>query len=501
MLSQLPVLIVGAGPSGLFAAAELARHGVRARVVEQKPAPHRETRATAIQPAGLEALARAGTVEPFLRSGVLVRSTQFLGPGLREIATASFSGIGCDHEYQCSLPQWQTEAILRAHLEQLGGAVELATAVVSVDDCTNGLRITLERDGHLETMMASYLLGAGGAHGMTRDSMRQRLAGETYSGRYVVADIRLQFPCPPGQSMVIVGPTGFVLLSPLPDNRWVTFVNRGDTDTRDEPPTEAALNRLISTRISADAGVFDLHWVSYFSMHRRIVNRLCDGRRFLLGDAGHLSSPLGGEGLNSALMDAADIGWKLALVLNGAAQPSLLESYGIERGLADRHVLEVSDAAHRRVVDLVAMCAAGEPPRLPPSDPARDRAAARRRAMLDVTYAGSSLVDEAGASSAHPCPGERFPACSRLRGNRHHLITFGATPGLAGFATHWRGLIEIVDGARADFNREESGVPARGAVLVRPDGFIGFRAVPLDETTLGALDTHLGTYLVPPRTA
>src|SRR5207253_3763993 len=127
---------------------------------------------------------------------------------------------------------------------------------------------------------------------------------------------------------------------------------------RDLPKAEE-LAALLNARAGVDVGLHDLGWVSYFKMHKRASERLSDGRRFLLGDAGHLSSPLGGEGVNAAFMDAADIAWKLALVVRGAAKPSLLDSYATERGLADHHVLEVSDEVHRLVMELVAMCDGG----------------------------------------------------------------------------------------------------------------------------------------------
>jgi 2-polyprenyl-6-methoxyphenol hydroxylase-like FAD-dependent oxidoreductase len=493
------VLIVGSGPAGLFAACELLRHGVKPRVVERRLAPHGETRGTALQPAVLEILDRAGLIEPFLRAGVRIRRVQLLGPNLQEIATAKFADIGCKYEFQCSLPQWRTEAILREHLASLGVKIEYGTEVKSIDEDPDGLRVMLENGGRTEVLATAYVLGAGGAHSVTRHSMQEHLAGDTYDGRYIVADARIRLPCPPECGRVIVGRNGFGLLSPLPDDRWLIFVNRDETDTRLEPPTAEELAALLNARVGVDVGLHDLRWVSYFNMHKRASERLSDGRRFLLGDAGHLSSPLGGEGVNAAFMDAADIAWKLALVVRGTAKPSLLDSYAAERGVADHHVLEVSDQIHGFVMELIAMCDGDRAPVLPPADPAESMAVMRRRSMLDVSYAGSALVGQAGAVVERPSAGDRFPARCRLGGTCHHLIVFGEAPRLDYLRARWDKLISIIDAGSAQFDATEAGVPNGGAVLVRPDGFIGFRAAPADETAMDALDAHLTTYLVPSR--
>jgi hypothetical protein len=257
------------------------------------------------------------------------------------------------------------------------------------------------------------------------------------------------------------------------------------------------LDALLGARVGVDVGVHDLRWVSYFKMHNRAAERLSDGRRFLLGDAGHLSSPLGGEVINAAFMDAANIAWKLALVVRGAAKPSLLDSYAVERGAADHHALEVSDEIHGFVMELITMCDGGRTPVLPPADPAESLAVLRKRSMLDVSYAGSALVGQAGALVEEPSPGHRFPACHRLSGTCHHLLVFGEAPRLDELRTRWDKLISIVDASSAHFDATEAGLPNGGAILVRPDGFIGFRAAPADETTMDALDAHLTTYLVP----
>src|SRR6202035_3968867 len=191
------VLIIGAGPGGLFAACELLRHGVKPRIVERRLAPHREARGTVLQPAVLELLDRGGLSEPFLRAGVHIRHIQLLGPGLQEIIKENFADAGCGYDFQCSLPQWRTEAILREHLDSLGLPVEFGTEVTAIEDDPDRVRVRLAAGGRTETITAAYLLGAGGGHSITRHSMREHLTGETYYGQYLVADAKVHLPSPP----------------------------------------------------------------------------------------------------------------------------------------------------------------------------------------------------------------------------------------------------------------------------------------------------------------
>jgi 2-polyprenyl-6-methoxyphenol hydroxylase-like FAD-dependent oxidoreductase len=491
------VLIVGTGPAGLFAACELVRHRVVPRIVERRDAPHHETRGTALQPAVLESIERAGLIEPFLRNSVHIRQVQLIGPGLAKIAATSFSDTGSKFEFQCSLPQWRTETILRDHLQAQGVNVEYGTDVKSIEDDPNGLRVTLESAGRTEVLTATYVLGAGGARSVTRHSMQEKLEGETYSGRFIVADLKAQLPCPPECGRVFVAAAGFVLFSPLPNDRWLIFVDRDAADERSGLPTGDELGALLKDRVGIDVGPHDVRWVSYFKMHMRATERLSDGRRFLLGDAAHLSSPMGGEGVNAAFMDAADIAWKLALVVHGVARPALLDSYAVERGIADRHVLEASDEVHGFVMSLIAMCDGGGAPVVPPEDPAESKASARRRLVLDVSYEGSKFVGRAGADADGLPPGVRFPGWLRLRGPGHHLVVFGKAPGLDDFRARWGKLVSVVDASTAKLDAVEAGVSNGGAILVRPDGFIGFRAAPADEATMEALDAHLASYLLP----
>jgi 2-polyprenyl-6-methoxyphenol hydroxylase-like FAD-dependent oxidoreductase len=494
--SKTEVLVIGAGPAGLFAASELLRHGVKPRIVEQKPAPHHETRGTGLQPAVLEVLHRAGVIQPFLADSARIKEVELLGPGQARVGLVQLAGLGCKYEFQCSQPQWRTEGVLRDHLAGQGLQVEFGVGATSIAADGDGVTVILDKSGRKEVVRADYLIGAGGGHSVTRHSMEERLDGETYGGRFIVADVRLTLPAPPGRARIIVGPSGFVLLALLPENRFLIFVNRDEDDQGAEPPSAAKLGLLLNTRIGADVGLSDLRWTSYFQMHKRVVPALSDGRRFLLGDAGHLSSPMGGEGINSALMDGANIAWKLALVLRGAAKPSLLDSYAFERGLADRHVLEVSNEIHGMVMQLVEMCRAGKPLSLPADDPAEALAGLRKRSMLDVSYKGGLLI-ERGSGDAEPAPGARFPGWCDLDGATHHLVFSGGAPRLDDFRARWGALVSAVEWTGASALAKQAGLAEGGAVLVRPDGFIGFRRASADDAAMKALDTHLSTYLQP----
>jgi 2-polyprenyl-6-methoxyphenol hydroxylase-like FAD-dependent oxidoreductase len=197
------------------------------------------------------------------------------------------------HEYQCSLPQWQTEVVLTEHLNGFGVFVERGTTVLSIEENADALDVRLRGlGGEIETASFRYVLGAGGAHDLTRGSMHDSLSGDTYAGRYIAADICTGLPHEPEESMIFASHEGFVLLAPLPENHWITFVDLDpdplDIDQKDTPEL-AQVSALLNRRIGVNAGVTDLRWASNFVMHKRMARRLADGRRFLMGDAAHLS--------------------------------------------------------------------------------------------------------------------------------------------------------------------------------------------------------------------
>ena len=253
---------------------------------------------------------------------------------------------------------------------------------------------------------------------------------------------------------------------------------------------------MIERRVARGIRVDEVAWAAPFRMHRRLVPQLADGRCFLLGDAGHLSSPFGGEGLNSGIHDGSNLGWKLALELRGRGRPGLLESFAVERLAADRHVLMVSDRLHQLAYRAVESARTGIVPA--PPTPAEVAAMVRSRSMLDVSYAGSPLVGEYPAGTwtpMTPAPGDRYPDRAALAGTGHHLLLFGDAEdaGIARLRRRWRGLVEI---SHATGDPRRAGLATAGAVLVRPDGHIGFRTT-ADSAGLAALDSHLDSYLIP----
>jgi 6-methylpretetramide 4-monooxygenase / 4-hydroxy-6-methylpretetramide 12a-monooxygenase len=496
---QIEVLVVGAGPSGLFAAAELARHGVPARVVEREPKPHHQARATALQPGTLELLERGGVVDPLLAESVHLGFARVVDAELAPVGEVAFSASACRYPFQACLPQWRTERILAERLADLGGAVQRGVAATSLQPVDGAIRVELEHAaGDRETIEARYVIGAGGAHSVTRESMDEVLVGETYPGTALVADVRATAGLPRDGSALIATGEGYVLLAPLPDDRWVTFIGElhdDELELLDHDGALAAVTAGIERRVGDAVGLDEIAWAAPFRMHRRLVSRLAGERRFLLGDAGHLSSPFGGEGLNSGLHDAHNLAWKLALVSEGKARHDLLKTFASERLAADAHVLEVSDGLHEMARAVVEAARTGVRPPAPTADQAD--ALTRSRAMLDVSYAGSPLVGEclspAGTGKRGLVAGERYPDPIALDRARHRLLVSGPAdaPAVAELRARWQGLVDVT--------QSSSDGPSE-AVLVRPDGHVGFRASPADAAGLRALDSHLDSYLIPTKT-
>ena len=498
-MAQNDILVVGAGPAGLFAACELARHGVGVRLVEREVQRHRQARATAIQPGTLEILDSVGLLSPFLEAAVHVRCTRLYRTDLSEIDSATFEGIDCRCGFLCSLPQYETERILEAHFKSLGGTVERGVMVKKLELDGNGVLAELVHgENATETVQADVVIGAGGAHSVTRDSMDLSLEGGTYQGHFLVADIAMQTSLPRDETSFFFGPNGLLLLAPLPGGRWLSFQDLEETV---ETVSAGEVVARIELRLGGKWRPADVAWFSPFRMHRRIASRLADGRRFLIGDAAHLSSPFGGEGLNSGLHDGYDLAWKLALVSRGHARRWLLEDYALERRIADRHVLEVSDEVHRAVVGIADSVRQGREVPIENVDPVAAALQRNARAMIDVDYTGSPLVmDHApnGTGMPEPHPGQRYPDWTRFGGTSHRVLVFGPVTNaerLAQLGRRWDKRVEISH--NPDVNPGRAGVGTGGVVLIRPDGHIGFRFPSVDAEAIAALDRHLSSYLLP----
>lgn len=498
-MAQTDILVIGAGPSGLFVAGELARHGIEVRLVERDVQRHGQARATAIQPGTLEILDSVDLLSPFLEAAEHVRCTRLYRTDLSEIDNATFEGIDCRCGFLCSLPQYETERILEAHLKSLGGAVERGVTVTKLDLDGNGVLAELVHGKDaIETVHAGVVIGAGGAHSVTRDSMDLSLEGGTYQGHFLVADIAMQTALPRDETSFFFGPDGLLLLAPLPGGRWLSFQ---DLEEAVETVSAEEVVARIAVRLGGRWRPADVAWFSPFRMHRRIVSRLTDGRRFLIGDAAHLSSPFGGEGLNSGLHDGYDLAWKLALVLRGHARRWLLDDYALERRIADRHVLEVSDEVHHAVVGIADAVRQGREVPAENVDPVAAALQRNARAMIDFDFTGSPLVmDYApnGTGMAEPHPGQRYPDWTRFGGTSHRVLVFGPVTDadrLARLGRRWDKRAEISH--NPDVNPDRAGVGTGGVVLIRPDGHIGFRFPSVDTEAIAALDRHLSSYLIP----
>lgn len=486
---SIDVLICGAGAAGLTLAIDLARRGVSFRLIEKMAQPFAGSRGKAIQPR---------TQEIFEDLGVLDRITALGGPypGERKyLADGSFSEAEImesaeptpaePYSMPLMVPQFATEGAMRERLAELGQRPHFGTELIAFTQDDGGVTASIRSEGGEETVQARWLVGADGGRSFVRAALGIEFPGKTLGARGLVADVRLtglsrdawhRFASDnPARQISICPLSGtelFQIQAPVPLD--------GDVDV-----SAQGLEALVAQRTGRhDIGIQSVSWASTYNMNARLADRYRVGRVFLMGDAAHVHPPTGGQGLNTSVQDAYNLGWKLAAVVQGAPE-SLLDSYEEERRPIAAGMLGLA-------TQLLDATRQGEMRR------------GREVRQLDLGYAGSSLALEASSRVGGLRAGDRAPD-ARLRGaggqskrlfellkGPHWTLLGDTVPrGLvqarAGLHIHTIGPAgELIDDA--GHFRAAYGTGEGDWVLVRPDGYIG--AI-VSSAELAALENYL----------
>lgn len=460
-VGETGVLVVGAGPSGLALACDLARRGVPALLVEQAPTLFPGSRGKGIQPRTREVLDDLGVGDAVREHG---------GPAPVGMAWQNGERMGEHHMFRVAaptdaepygepwiMPQWRTQEILLARLRELGGDVAFSTALTGLDQDADGVTAQLSTG----PVRASYLVAADGGRSTVRRALGIAMTGETVDpAPMLVADVRVAEAALDRLNwhMMNTG-SGFIALCPLPgttDFQLVAQFKEGEPDI-----SLAGVRAVVAERTHLDArDITELRWASDFRPRAALADRFRDGRVFLAGDAAHVHSPAGGQGLNTSVQDAYNLGWKLGQVLNHGAPAALLDTYEEERRPIAAEVLGLSTRIHR-----------GQ----------QERGAATQQ--LGIGYregplsAGRAGVLEAGDRAPDgPSDGRRL--FDVFRGPHFTLLSVGTDAELPEFGT------PAVRVHRTDAYEAYG----KGLFLVRPDGYIGWAG----EDTTG-----LAEYLAP----
>jgi 2-polyprenyl-6-methoxyphenol hydroxylase-like FAD-dependent oxidoreductase len=366
-----PVLIVGAGPTGLAAAMSLARAHIPVRLIDKALQPDPHSRAIGIQARTLELLEQHRLIEPFLELGHRARAANLYSNGQR-LARLDFDPLQTRYPYVLFLDQAVTERLLTEHLATLGVSIERGVELTGFVQGSAGLSATLQRaDGHSETVHPSYLIAADGAHSAIRHRLGMSFAGKTFEQTFLLADLLAETDWSDDELHIFASGEGLAALFPMGAGRYRLIADHpampvspaadearsapgslngagsSGASTGDDSSSSAAApapsldecRALAARRIHHPVKFEDLTWSSHFHLNSRMVEQLRVGRVFLAGDAAHVHSPAGAQGMNTGIQEAFNLGWKLARVMKGHAPDRLLDSYHLERHPIERDVL------------------------------------------------------------------------------------------------------------------------------------------------------------------
>ncbi|WP_410539919.1 FAD-dependent monooxygenase [Streptomyces sp. KL2] len=476
------VLVAGAGPTGLALACGLRAAGIRVRVVDKAPGPSTTSRALGLQPRGSEVLDRLGALDDLPQRSVPIRRvvTHVDGEPLARLEVGRRTRLVTRPGLLIS--QAEVEARLRRRLAALGTEVEWGRELLTADQDGEGVDVRLT-DGRTR---AGWLVGCDGAHSRVRKAAGIDFPGVTLVERFLLADVRAGLPLPRDTVSVWLRADQMIGAFPLPGADVWRLMAPAPTGAGDDIGANAVLAALTGMLREeaglAGATVRQVLWTSTFRIHRRLASAYRHGRILLGGDAAHIHSPFGGQGLNTGLGDAENLAWKLALVATGGAHEALLDTYQAERRPVAREVLESTSAMTRLVVG-----------RTPPARAVRDhvfvplmnrplvqRLIWEKSSQLKVGYRRGPLAPGLLPSpvTPGPRPGDRVPdlECDREDGSRTRLH--------AELGSRWALLApaartDLTAVARHRLGEENTAAltPAAGgkrALLVRPDGHLAW---------------------------
>ncbi len=474
------VVVVGAGPTGLALACGLRAAGVGVRVLDQADGPAVTSRALGLQPRGIEVLDRLGALGDLPERALPIREVSVTVEG-RELARLQ---IGLSMERLGARPgltmsQAEIEGALRERLSGLGGSVEWGRRVTGLERDSTGVTITLGDDG--TQLRAGWVVGADGAHSVVRKAMGVGFPGVPIVERFLLADVHATLERPRNAASVWLRGTRLLAAFPLPGEDLWRVMAPSPVDASEEPSAEVIVDYL-GTRLTDEAGgaISSVVWTSAFRIHRRLADTYRSGRVLLAGDAAHIHSPLGGQGMNTGIGDGENLAWKLALVVAGRADDGLLDTYEAERRPIAKDVLESTSGLTEMVLGGTRFA------RL-----VRDRVAvplmnrgwvqrliATKASQLRVSYRNGPLGAGRRARLPGLRPGDRVPDRDGMYQASAPAWMLLGPESLAQIA---RGRVGEVVTLRGDGE----------AMLVRPDGHLAWRGS--DEAGLRAwLDRALG---------
>ncbi|GHB45227.1 FAD-dependent oxidoreductase [Streptomyces viridiviolaceus] len=455
------VLVVGAGPTGLMLAGDLAAAGVRVTVLERRARTSQLTRAFAVHARTLELLDARGVAGELVATGVRIGRLQMVGSAQLDLARLP-SGF----PYMLLTPQYETEAVLHGRAKALGADVVTGTEVTGLRQDADGVTLSVRRpDGTRGTLRAGYAVGADGMNSVVREALGLPFPGRAALRSVMLADVRLAAP----QAMPVANAVreGIAFVSPLGDG-WHRVVawDRGRQMPVDAPLTLDDVRTITLKALGTDFGMHDPRWLSRFQTDERQAPRYRLGRVFLAGDAAHVHSPAGGQGMNTGLQDAANLAWRLAAAVRGWAPEGLLDGYESERHPIGRTVIRDSGRmmrmalVHSPVVRAVVNAASHAAVAVPPL---ADRLAAKATG-LSIAYPAPPGSHRLAGRRAPDLELARGPGDARrlyeaLRSCRFVLVGRHAAP------TGWSG--RLVTAAPA-------GPEAPATLLVRPDGYVAW---------------------------